>query len=171
MNATPARWFVVAALLLFPLAGQAQERSNPFGAKAFVTVIELVVDVKDANGRTPADLTPADFTIVEGGVTRQVVSVEFLGGTVPAAGVPGTTTTTTRPATESTPAAEWQTVIWIDGLTSSRGTTGDDVVRGPRDRGVAVRLARRAGDERGARSRGERESRRSRHAVATALHP
>lgn len=118
---------LVAVLLVLSLATgtPAQERSGKFGAKAFVTAIELVVDVTDASGKTPTNLTPADFAIVEDGIAREVVSVEYLGGGVPIAMADATAPASPREA--APPAAEWQIVIWFDGITTGRGTLQDSV--------------------------------------------
>ncbi|HEX7833642.1 MAG TPA: hypothetical protein VF787_28575, partial [Thermoanaerobaculia bacterium] len=116
----------VAALLVLTLATgtPAQERTgNKFGAKAFVTAIELVVDVTDASGKTPTDLTPADFVIMEDEDRREVVSVEYLGGGIPTV----MADTTVAPPSAAPRAADWQIVIWFDGLTSDRGLLNESV--------------------------------------------
>ncbi|HET8797804.1 MAG TPA: thioredoxin family protein, partial [Thermoanaerobaculia bacterium] len=108
----------VAVLLVLTLVAEAiaQERAGRFGARAYVTAIELVVDVTDASGKTPPDLTPADFVIIEDDLERAVSSVEYLGG-----GIPKATAEPAAAEPEVTRAADWQIVIWLDGITTSRG--------------------------------------------------
>ncbi len=117
---------LVAVLLALSLGtgAPAQDRPGKFGAKAYVTAIELVVDVTDKSGKTPTDLTPADFVIMEDDAVREVVSVEYLGGGVPIAMADATAPTSSR---EVPRAAEWQIVIWFDGITTSRGMLNESV--------------------------------------------
>lgn len=115
--------FLLASSLLLDTPVEAQ--NNRFGAKAYVTAIELVVDVTDSAGKTPTNLTPADFVVVEDGTQREVVSVEYLGGGIPVAKADAPAPAESRQ--ELPRAADWQTVIWFDGITSSRGLINEAV--------------------------------------------
>jgi VWFA-related protein len=121
MNNNAIRSTVAVLLpLLLAVDAPSQDRSPKFGAKSYVTAIELVVDVTDSHGKTPSDLTPADFVIVEDGVEREVTSVDYLGGGLPVAkGEAQTKGGTSRE--EPQRAADWQIVVWFDGITTSRG--------------------------------------------------
>ena len=78
----------------------------------YVTAIDLVADVRDAEGKVPRDLKTEDFVVVEDGVERKVIGVEYLGEAPPPAG-----DTTTLPYFGSR--TEWQIVIYFDALFSS----------------------------------------------------
>jgi Ca-activated chloride channel homolog len=121
----PTTRFVAALLVLILATGTPAQEStgNKFGAKAFVTAIELVVDVTDSSGKTPTDLMPADFVIMEDDETREVVSVEYLGGGIPTV-MAGAAPTAPSAAPR---AADWQIVIWFDGLTTDRGLLNESV--------------------------------------------
>ncbi|HEX2832885.1 MAG TPA: VWA domain-containing protein [Thermoanaerobaculia bacterium] len=126
MNTSASR--LVAALLVLSIAVALPAQDRKFGAKAYVTAIELVIDVVDPTGRTPRDLTPADFVIVEDGVEREVTSVEYLGGGIPIAKNEGTPAAAAPAEASDAPrAADWQIVIWFDGITTSRGTIHEAV--------------------------------------------
>ncbi|HEY0788089.1 MAG TPA: hypothetical protein VGE86_05555, partial [Thermoanaerobaculia bacterium] len=56
----------------------AQTPEPRFAERAFVTAIDVVAEVRDAKGATPADLTPADFRLLENGVERKIIAVEYL---------------------------------------------------------------------------------------------
>lgn len=58
---------LVAAL---PLSSQQPVHTEP---PVYVTAIDLIVDVRDASGKLPGGLTPADFVLVEDGVERRIV--------------------------------------------------------------------------------------------------
>jgi Ca-activated chloride channel family protein len=115
----------VAALLVLSIAVALPAQDRKFGAKAYVTAIELVVDVVDSSGKTPQDLAPADFYIVEDGVEREITSLEYLGGGVPVAKADAGPAP--QAASDVPRAADWQIVIWFDGITTSRGTLHEAV--------------------------------------------
>jgi hypothetical protein len=88
----------------------------------YVTAIEVVADVRDADGNVPTNLTAADFVIVEQGVERPVIGVDYfsagLGGASASAQAPG-------PAGSARPAVEppgWQIVLFFDRYLSSAST-------------------------------------------------
>ncbi|HEU5163000.1 MAG TPA: hypothetical protein VFV54_07640, partial [Thermoanaerobaculia bacterium] len=107
---------VLAALAAQPSLAQTQ-RPDRFSEQSFVTAIDLVVEVLDAAGRTPADLQPGDLRVLENGIERRIIGVEYLDPTAaPAAPEPAATT-------HASPARpHWQIVIWIDAVTTSGPT-------------------------------------------------
>lgn len=97
-------------LLAFLLAQTATFTEPP----VFVTAIDLVTEVRDANGKLPMDLVAADFIVLEDGQKMPVIGVEYLGvntaAIVPAIGsTPGASV-----ATLASPTPDWQTVIYFD---------------------------------------------------------
>jgi hypothetical protein len=48
-------------------------------APVHVTAIDVIADVRDAHGKVPAGLTPADFVLLEEGVEQPVIGIEYLG--------------------------------------------------------------------------------------------
>ncbi|HEX8153295.1 MAG TPA: hypothetical protein VF698_09230, partial [Thermoanaerobaculia bacterium] len=125
----------VVLLLVFPLTLVAQQQ--PFGEQLHVTAIEVTAEVTDAQGRTPGDLQPADFVIIEDGVERQVKAVEYLSGVTGDATVDGTQVADATPAAEPaaapkaapavTAAKPWDILIYIDFDLSGRRTIRDAV--------------------------------------------
>ncbi len=107
-------------------AASGQELPQAGGEQVYVTAIEVVADVRDAKGALPADLKPTDFVIVEDGVERTVVGLDYLRRER-IAGAIDTTPETTTAATPATPepARErtlWQNVIYFE--TSLANGTG-----------------------------------------------
>src|SRR5688500_13499235 len=111
---------IASLFLAASLAVSAQEMPQGGSQQVFVTAIEIVADVRDASGNVPSGLTPADFVVIEDGVERAVVGVDYLRverlaaapGTAPAA--PAT------PATASAP-PRWQNLIYFE-TTLANGT-------------------------------------------------
>ncbi|HEU5162629.1 MAG TPA: hypothetical protein VFV54_05770, partial [Thermoanaerobaculia bacterium] len=103
----------LSALTAEPCPAQAQA---PFTERSFVTAIDLVAQVLDSEGETPADLRPSDFRLLENGVEQRIIGIEYLDPTAdpiePAQA--GAVTVQRRP--------EWQVVIWIDAITTSGPT-------------------------------------------------
>lgn len=88
-----------------------------------VTAIEVVAEVQDKSGNAPRGLTAADFVVLEDGVERTIVGVDYLA--VPRTAAP---VAVPQPATpEPAPAAEakeapWQFVVYFESeLSSSAG--------------------------------------------------
>ncbi|HSN68767.1 MAG TPA: hypothetical protein VLV48_05945, partial [Thermoanaerobaculia bacterium] len=108
--------FLLAALLSLPGAGQAPEAR--FSERAFVTAIDVVTEVRDARGETPRDLTSADFRLLENGVERKIIAVEYLDPSPRPA--PGARAPQVPPG--EAPRPEWQIVVWFDAMTMSRAT-------------------------------------------------
>lgn len=100
-----------------------QEPAATFFGEANVSLIELTVDVRDAEGHVPQDLGPADFELLEDGEPREVVAVERLStdGEISAASGGGP-----RAAGAGAGAAAgggWNVVIYFDQPLSSRQGT------------------------------------------------
>lgn len=99
-------------------------RSETFYGSSQVTAVDLVVEVRDAEGRVPADLSPADFEVLEDGVAMPVVGVELqLGGTA-GGGSAGRTPSPAAAGAAVAPGVRtsewtWHTVIWVDQVLSS----------------------------------------------------
>ena len=126
----------VVLLLVFPLSLVAQQQ--PFGEQMNVTAIEVTAEVVDAHGRTPGDLQPSDFVIIEDGVERPVKAVEYLSGATGAATINGTQVVEAAPVAEpaaapkptpevTTAAKPWDILIYIDFDLSGRRTIRDAV--------------------------------------------
>lgn len=110
-------------------AATAAAQQEPAGSETFygrsqVTAVDLVVEVRDADGRVPRDLTPGDFEVLEDGVAMPVVAVELqTGGSVvggaAAGGAPAST-----PSAGGVRASEWtwHTVVFVDRVLSSSGS-------------------------------------------------
>ncbi len=71
---------ILALLLTTAVALSAQQQPLPQGGgeQVFVTAIEVVADVRDASGNLPSGLKPSDFVVIEDGVERAVVGVDYL---------------------------------------------------------------------------------------------
>ncbi|MEO8218400.1 MAG: hypothetical protein ABI718_15065, partial [Acidobacteriota bacterium] len=110
--------FVTVFLVSICATVSAQDSSLPepkFRTTLQVTAIEITVKVTDDSGRTPHDLKPADFTVLEDGKARPVIGVEQLSaGTLPAI---------SRAVPETAPVAKtavpWEIVIFFDQTLSS----------------------------------------------------
>ncbi|HEX2252760.1 MAG TPA: VWA domain-containing protein [Thermoanaerobaculia bacterium] len=95
--------------------GAAQGGSSPpretFRGSTQVTLVELVVEVRDERGATPAVLSPADFEVVEDGVARPVVAVERLAG----GGTTGSAAAAASRAAAAAPAQRtWEVTLYFD---------------------------------------------------------
>jgi VWFA-related protein len=110
-------------LLLCALAVSAQQPGPvPVEAQVYVTVIDVIADVRDAAGRLPAGLTPDDFILIEDGVERKVIGVDYLRAERPAAAQPGAAVPAPAPVPSASPARPWQTVLYFEtDLSNGRG--------------------------------------------------
>ncbi|HMB53261.1 MAG TPA: hypothetical protein VKU40_08090, partial [Thermoanaerobaculia bacterium] len=109
-----------ALLAALPVAAQDDAPRETFTGRAQVTAVDLVIDVRDADGRVPADLGPEDFRVLEDGEEKQVVGVELLaGGTV--AGSTAQRSTAVAPPSDDAALDEatWGVVIYVDQVLSS----------------------------------------------------
>jgi VWFA-related protein len=142
-----------------PAAPEAQGTPQAtFGEVVKATAVTVTIDVRDASGNVPADLTAKDFEVLEDGHSMPVLSVEPIDTGLPAALEAASATTPpaaegaaatvapnapesaqTEPAAEvAEPAAEipepWQIVVYLDLPTASTPTV----------QGAARQLAERA---------------------------
>jgi hypothetical protein len=101
---------VLLAVLATAVAASAQQLPQT-GEQVFVTAIDVVADVRDANGNLPAGLKPADFIVIEDGIQRTVVGVEYLDAQRIA--VATTSDSVPEPVSPS-PRALWQNVIYFE---------------------------------------------------------
>ncbi len=106
----------IAAVLLLAVASSGQQPPQAGGEQVYVTAIEVVADVRDAKGKVPSGLTPADFVVTEDGVPRTVVGVEYLRATRGAAAkvVPLTAPATTPAASSAPRPTPWQNVLYFE---------------------------------------------------------
>ena len=111
------------AVLLCSTSLFAQEPN--YGTQINVTAIELTAEVVDRDGRTPADLKPADFVVLEDGAEREVTGVEYIGSTEPAA--PAVTTTPAPIARSPKSRNEWRVLLYLDFELSSPATIKDAI--------------------------------------------
>jgi VWFA-related protein len=109
----PTKALFLSLLMAGTVVAQQQTRTEQ---AVNVTAIELLAEVRGADGTVPRDLKAEDFTVEEDGVERQVIGVEFLdeaAATAPAA--PEGTARVPYMASK----ANWQIVIYFDTLFSS----------------------------------------------------
>jgi hypothetical protein len=110
------------ALLLFALPVFAQQQQEPqpvhVEAPVHVTAIDIVADVRDSAGKLPPALTPDDFILVEDGVERKVIGVDYLRAErLAAAAQPAEGAAAAPPAQKP-----WQTVLYFEtDLSNGRG--------------------------------------------------
>ena len=113
----------LATLLVTSTVAAAAQQEPPrrtFSGRAQVTAVDLVVTVEDADGKVPADLGAADFTVIEDGMPRQVVGVEPFGRRV-VAPLPTRRVDDLTTVRDATPWS-WSTVIYVDQVLSSSRT-------------------------------------------------
>src|SRR3712207_5274425 len=65
------------AVFLFVVTASAQQPTH-VEPPVFVTAIDVVADVRDSSGKLPPGLTAADFVLLEDGVERKVIAVDYL---------------------------------------------------------------------------------------------
>jgi VWFA-related protein len=110
--------FAVLLVAAFALA-QSPPPDPPqhFGERVDVTVIDLLIDVRDAQGNVPPDLKASDFIVLEDGVAQRVIGIEYLREprtVAKASPEPAATPTPTVAASPARPPA-WQLLIYFDG--------------------------------------------------------
>ncbi|HUP64604.1 MAG TPA: hypothetical protein VM557_04925, partial [Thermoanaerobaculia bacterium] len=78
----PIRAVAVSLLVAFLPGFLAHAQQSPqvpaLSERTFVTAIDLIVDVRDRSGNTPTDLRAEDFYVVEEGVERSVIGLNYL---------------------------------------------------------------------------------------------
>ncbi|HET7706552.1 MAG TPA: hypothetical protein VFM36_10725 [Thermoanaerobaculia bacterium] len=117
------RTTLIAFLLLsaLPISSQQPVHTEP---PLYVTAIDLIVDVRDGSGKLPAGLTPADFVLVEDGVERKIIGIDYLRAerekatAAQTAAAPGATSRPVMPGAQKL----WQTVLYFE--TQLSGTMG-----------------------------------------------
>ena len=103
-------------LFIIPAAAIAQQVVH-VEPSVHVTAIDVIADVRDASGEVPPGLTPSDFILIEEGVERPVIGVEYLR----AARRKVSATPESKPAEPDTTRPEWEIVVYFDDqLTSGR---------------------------------------------------
>jgi len=116
-------------LLLCALTVSAQQPGPaPVEAQVYVTVIDVVADVRDSAGRLPPGLTPDDFILIEDGVERKVIGVDYLRAERAAAAQPGAS----APEPSASPKRPWQTVLYFETLLSNgrgRRRTANELIK------------------------------------------
>src|SRR5689334_1615879 len=83
-------------------------------ASVYVTAIDVVADVRDAAGKLPAGLTPDDFVVVEEGVERKVIGVDYLRAERPLAPSAQPAESAVAPAAVPGQQKPWQTVLYFE---------------------------------------------------------
>src|SRR5688572_4503026 len=96
-------------LLTVALAGGAQNAPPVASEQVHVTAIDVVADVRDAKGNLPPNLKPGDFVVIEDGVERTVVGLDYLRAER-IAGAIDTAETASRPSDQPL----WQNVIYFE---------------------------------------------------------
>jgi VWFA-related protein len=106
----PALVFLVCSLTAF-----AQQPPVHVEPPVYVTAIDVIADVRDASGKLPEGLTPADFILTENGVEREIIGVDYLRAERLAAMQPGAAAQTdgSAPAARR-PVRPWQTVLYFE---------------------------------------------------------
>lgn len=113
------------SLLLAAATVLAQQAPTFTEAPVYVTAIDLIAEVHDRAGNVPADLTPADFIVLEDGQEKPVIGVEYLKLEVPAtkvalpAPVVADSSVPAPAAPVRSTASDWQIVVYFDCYLSS----------------------------------------------------
>src|SRR5688572_22974682 len=103
---------VLVVILAAAVAVSGQQLPQGGGEQLYVTAIDVVADVRDAQGNLPRGLKPSDFVVIEDGKERTVVGVEYLG----APRITGAIDTPreSAPATPADPRPQWQNVLYFE---------------------------------------------------------
>src|SRR5688572_25058988 len=99
-------------LLAVALAGGAQDAPPVASEQVHVTAIDVVADVRDANGNLPPNLKASDFVVIEDGVERTVVGLDYLRAERIAGAIE--TTPAAETATRAFDQPLWQNVIYFE---------------------------------------------------------
>ncbi len=107
-------WFLLLALPAAVLAQRGDERAASFVDRVDVTAVELMIDVRDRNGRRVPGLAADDFEVLEDGAPMVVLGVDY----PPPAAVPGPAVgalDTEAAAQIATPRRDrWRFLIYVD---------------------------------------------------------
>jgi VWFA-related protein len=96
-------------VVALPVFAQEAVHTEP---PVYITAIDLVSEVRDKDGKMPRDLKAGEFTVLEDGVEREVIGLEFLDE-APAPAEPGSRLPYLGAKNE------WQIVVYFDTLFSS----------------------------------------------------
>lgn len=119
------KYFVLAVLVAVSLAAQQQPVVQQ---PIYVNAIELVANVRDGNGDVPAGLKPSDFIVLEDGVERPVIGVDYFSSVradQKAAAASAQPASAVRANRQDE--AGWQIVIFFDMYLSSAATIQSSV--------------------------------------------
>jgi hypothetical protein len=108
---------LLSFFLALSLTASAQEAPlQGGGQQVYVTAIEIVADVRDAKGNVPAELKPGDFVVIEDGVERAVVGLDYLRAERIAASVAASPAAVPAPAAPEGPPLRtpWQNVLYFE---------------------------------------------------------
>lgn len=109
----PTKGFLSSLLIAFVAVTAAAQEAVHTEPPVFITAIELMAEVKDADGKLPLDLKAEELTVIEDGVERKVIGVEYLDAQ------PGTSGAPTSSLPWLGAKNEWQVVVYFDALFSS----------------------------------------------------
>lgn len=114
---------VVGALVSGYWVSASAQEGRFRGGSVHITAIELVAAVRDSNGTLPLNLTPDDFIVLEDGVERQVIGVDYLTARTDSRSEPGfENPPLMEPAPVRAPQPRWTIVIYFDLFLSSSAT-------------------------------------------------
>src|SRR5688572_25628472 len=121
-------------VLLFAFAFNAfAQQATHLEPQVFVTAIDVVADVRDASGKLPPGLTAADFVILEEGVARPIIGVDYLRMDSPIGAVEsGAAPAAVTPPAPSEQRAPWQVVLYFESALSngmSRRRTAEQLIK------------------------------------------
>lgn len=102
---------IALALLLTTLSAQQPVFTEP---AVNVTAIELVADVRDSKGQVPSDLRPEDFVLLEDGVEKPIIGVDYMAPRP----LPAKRDLPVPAEVAPTQADAWQIVIYVDAFFS-----------------------------------------------------
>lgn len=110
-----------SALLPFAFAATAFAQQQPAFTEppVYVTAIDIVAEVKDSSGKVPAGLTPADLVLLEDGVERKIIGIEYLAQRTGAAPASTAGATAPPPATIDLEPGTWQLVVYFENQLST----------------------------------------------------
>ena len=127
-RATALFFAIVAALVALalgapPAAAQEGGPTETFSGRAQVTAVDLVIDVRDADGRVPANLSPQDFVVLEDGEEQQVIGIDLLaGGWAEGGAVHRPVVAPPSAGDDRLAESTWSMVVYVDQVLSSTGS-------------------------------------------------
>jgi len=121
----------LSILLACTLTASAQQPAH-VEPPVYVTAIDVVADVRDSAGKLPPGLTPADFVLLENGIERKIIGVDYMREERAAAAQsapqpalePGASAPASAPSASRVEQHPWQTVLYFEtDLSNGRGRT------------------------------------------------